>query len=198
MNLTFAYPPGVNTLYGVRAHVDRAELFKVLASVKNGSLPLEAAAAKIQKLAMAFPYKTREHADYTKAARLSAKRLDGPEWMRPAQLELKINLYRPRRAGDVDGPLKTLLDTGQGLIYENDDQIAHLDVWRHDDKDNPRVEIVATKLDLPGEQDELFEVPRPPERTGAVVTEQRRPITPRELAARAKPNVVRSPTRNEE
>lgn len=201
MILTLAYPPAVNTLYGVRCTIPREELLKVLAAVKAGR-PLHEAATQIQRLAVAFPYKTHEHAEYAAAAKHRAStRRNGP-WLKPAQLEMTVDLYRPRRSGDIDGPLKTLLDVLQGIVYENDDQVSKLTVERRDDKANPRVEVVAKRREVQGEQDELVEQPEEaePERAGAIVTEKPRPLTMRELAGRATPNVTknRSPTQNEQ
>ena len=56
-------------------------------------------------------------------------------------VELTIRLYRPRKAGDIDGPLKILLDALIGYVYIDDAQVVALHVYRLDDKDNPRVEI---------------------------------------------------------
>jgi Holliday junction resolvase RusA-like endonuclease len=43
--------------------------------------------------------------------------------------------------GDVDGPVKALLDSLNGLAWDDDSQIEVLHVFRHDDKANPRVEV---------------------------------------------------------
>lgn len=135
MKLMLAYPPGVNSLYGVRATLVRGR-------------------------PMAFPYKTHEHRDYVVQARLAvleagftAEQL--PRWPKPATVALVVRLYRPRRAGDIDGPLKTLLDVLQGLAFDNDDQVARLEVYRHDDKHRPRVELEVTELaaDQPAQAD---------------------------------------------
>ena len=76
------------------------------------------------------------------------------------EIELSIVLYRPRKSGDIDGPLKTLFDameqpsalvpsngkkkrmkTSPFGVYVNDSQIIDLHVYKRLDKDNPRVEI---------------------------------------------------------
>lgn len=61
-------------------------------------------------------------------------------------LAVSINLYRPRKTGDIDGPLKCLLDAMQDVVYINDSQITQLHVWRHDDKKNPRAEVTITPV----------------------------------------------------
>lgn len=134
LRLVMPYPPGTNTLYGVRAMLIRGK-------------------------PMAFPYKTHEHREYVVQARLAvleagltAEQL--PRWPKPATVAMRIDLYRPRRSGDIDGPLKTLLDVCQGLVFDNDDQVVQLEVYRHDDKQQPRVELVVTEL--ASEQATLF------------------------------------------
>lgn len=62
------------------------------------------------------------------------------------ELQLSVDLYRPRKIGDIDGPLKCLLDSLQGFLYKNDSQIAVLFVVRFDDKENPRAEVLAQPI----------------------------------------------------
>jgi crossover junction endodeoxyribonuclease RusA len=57
---------------------------------------------------------------------------------------MRIDYYRKRRAGDIDGPLKLCFDALQGIWYENDKQIVELHVRRFEDRDNPRLEITCT------------------------------------------------------
>jgi Holliday junction resolvase RusA-like endonuclease len=61
-------------------------------------------------------------------------------------VELFLRVYRPRRSGDLDGRLKVMLDALQGIVYENDSQVEHIDAWRFDDKGNPRVEAEVRPL----------------------------------------------------
>ena len=56
---------------------------------------------------------------------------------------LSLALYRPSKRGDIDGPLKAVLDSMQGHLYADDNQITELHVYRSDDKTNPRVEVSA-------------------------------------------------------
>jgi Holliday junction resolvase RusA-like endonuclease len=56
-------------------------------------------------------------------------------------VRLEIRCYRPRRAGDLDGILKILLDSMQGYVYQDDKQIVELHLFRFDDRENPRAEI---------------------------------------------------------
>lgn len=56
---------------------------------------------------------------------------------------LNVSVFRPAQRGDLDNYLKIMLDALQGILYENDDQITEIHAFRYDDKDNPRVELVA-------------------------------------------------------
>lgn len=58
-----------------------------------------------------------------------------------------LRVYRPRKSGDLDNRLKVTLDALQGYAYHNDDQIVGIHATRHDNKDNPRVEVEITRLE---------------------------------------------------
>ena len=58
-----------------------------------------------------------------------------------------VNVYRSRKAGDLDNYNKVLLDALKGVAYSDDDQVVELHAWRHDDKDNPRVEVEIRKVE---------------------------------------------------
>lgn len=55
-------------------------------------------------------------------------------------------LYRPRRSGDLDNRLKVVLDSLNGIAYEDDKQVVEIHAFRHDDKKNPRVEIEISEI----------------------------------------------------
>ncbi len=55
-----------------------------------------------------------------------------------------LNVYRPRRTGDLDNCLKVLLDSLTGVIWADDSQITEIHAYRHEDKNNPRVEITSS------------------------------------------------------
>ena len=94
------------------------------------------------KTTRAVPILSREAREYKARMAMYAIGLHA-SGHQPSQepVSLTIRLYRPRRAGDIDGPLKPLLDALQGVLYVNDSQIVGLHVTRHDDKDDPRVEV---------------------------------------------------------
>lgn len=60
---------------------------------------------------------------------------------------LEIDVYRPRRSGDLDNTLKALLDALCGIAYLDDAQVVEIHARRFDDKGNPRVEVNVTELD---------------------------------------------------
>lgn len=62
---------------------------------------------------------------------------------RKGEVEVRLALFRPRRIGDIDGPLKVLLDALEGHAYDNDSQVVGLYVTRHDDSGNPRVQVLV-------------------------------------------------------
>lgn len=55
---------------------------------------------------------------------------------------MTLNVYRPRKAGDLSNRLKVLEDALQGVAFDDDDQVVEIHMYRHDDKENPRVEVV--------------------------------------------------------
>jgi Holliday junction resolvase RusA-like endonuclease len=112
--LVLPYPPGVNSLYGHRV-------------------------MQVRGRAMAVPYKTHEHREYMEQA--SAATLLAVPWPKDVELAVRVVLFRPRRIGDIDGPIKTLFDALNGRVWVDDSQITDLHVTRRDDKANPRVEV---------------------------------------------------------
>ena len=62
--------------------------------------------------------------------------IDGP-------VRLTIDVYRPRKAGDLDNILKAALDSVKGFLFHDDAQVIDIRARRFDDKDNPRAEIEA-------------------------------------------------------
>lgn len=62
-------------------------------------------------------------------------------------LEVKIDVYRQRRSGDLDNRIKVLLDALQGRAYLNDSQVVRIVAERHDDKENPRVEVEIKEIE---------------------------------------------------
>lgn len=57
-----------------------------------------------------------------------------------------IAYYPDERQGDADRILGLPLDAMQGLIYENDRQVAEVVCRRRIDRNRPRVEVTITRL----------------------------------------------------
>ena len=62
---------------------------------------------------------------------------------RPHAVVVRIKWYREARRGDLDNRLKVLLDSLQGVLYENDAQIVGIHAERFEDKADPRVEVMV-------------------------------------------------------
>ena len=60
-------------------------------------------------------------------------------------LYMNIQWYRAKKQGDVDGKIKAVMDALQGFAYENDKQVGCLEISRHEDKENPRMEVRIAK-----------------------------------------------------
>lgn len=54
---------------------------------------------------------------------------------------LRAWVYRPLRRGDLGNRMKVLEDAMEGVVYEDDEQIEYEELFRRDDKLNPRVEV---------------------------------------------------------
>ena len=68
-----------------------------------------------------------------------AQVLEGP-------LVVSVDVYRPRKIGDLDNVLKVLLDSMRGICFEDDKQIVEIRARRFDDKENPRVELAICEF----------------------------------------------------
>lgn len=56
-------------------------------------------------------------------------------------VSIRMDLYRPRKSGDLDNAMKSLFDSLSGIAWHDDKQITYIEARRHDDKFNPRVEV---------------------------------------------------------
>ena len=57
------------------------------------------------------------------------------------EVSVTLKVFRPRRSGDLDNRIKTLLDSLNGIAYNDDSQVVELHAYRFDDKHAPRVEV---------------------------------------------------------
>jgi Holliday junction resolvase RusA-like endonuclease len=74
-----------------------------------------------------------------KAAHQGLQPMDGP-------VAVYLNVYRARKAGDLDNFAKVLGDALNGVAYHDDSQVVELHMWRHDDKNDPRVEVEIRRV----------------------------------------------------
>lgn len=80
----------------------------------------------------------------SKQARLfkeQVKQLVGNQQILTGPVSLSIDVFRPRKRGDLDNVMKAILDSFNGLLYKDDGQVVIIIARRHDDKLNPRVEV---------------------------------------------------------
>jgi crossover junction endodeoxyribonuclease RusA len=68
------------------------------------------------------------------AVREGVQPIEGP-------IAVSLDWYRGRRAGDLDNRLKQVLDSLQGIAYENDSQVIRLTAARFDAPRNGRLEV---------------------------------------------------------
>jgi crossover junction endodeoxyribonuclease RusA len=64
------------------------------------------------------------------------------------EVSVSLDVFRPRRVGDLDGTFKIVFDSLKGFAFNDDKQIVEILAKRHDDKDRPRVEIQISPLGL--------------------------------------------------
>jgi len=137
---TLPYPPGVNDLY------------RALVRPSRGMR---------QKAPLAFICKTKKCRDYLTEVSMFIQSQNFRPWPETQLLEVSLRLYRPRKIGDIDGPIKVCFDAlnptpkrrkpgsygwvdelaGYKGVWADDSQVVRLNVERHDDKDRPRVEV---------------------------------------------------------
>lgn len=86
---------------------------------------------------------SREYRQYKEQAKWRCLQQLGRVKPMGGELVVSLTLFRPRRIGDIDNRVKPVLDSLQGLLFEDDSQVCELHVLRLDDKEDPRVEILV-------------------------------------------------------
>jgi Holliday junction resolvase RusA-like endonuclease len=86
--------------------------------------------------------KAKEYKEYVHYATLSAQKIAG-------LVAIDVDIYRPRKRGDVDNRQKLLFDAMQSTVYDNDDQVCDFHVRRFEDKERPRVELFIYEVNEP-------------------------------------------------
>lgn len=77
---------------------------------------------------------------------LMCRRLDVQPFI--GEVKATLDVYRPRRVGDLDGTFKAVFDALKGFAFNDDKQIVEIYAKRHDDKERPRVEITIEAVGL--------------------------------------------------
>lgn len=106
------------------------------------TLPYPPSSNRYWRHARGFTYLSKEAKQYRADVQLigiRCKPLAGP-------VRMTVQVYRPRKAGDLMNREKVLSDALQGVAFENDSQIREAHFFLFDDKKNPRVEVEVTEI----------------------------------------------------
>jgi len=89
-------------------------------------------------------FMTRQGKEWKEIAQLLSKQIWKQELLE-GELLADIVFYL-KRDRDIQGSTKLLLDTFQEIVYNNDNQLTHINLHKMMDKENPRVELTIEKL----------------------------------------------------
>jgi len=75
-----------------------------------------------------------------------ASQIAAASWGHHNPFEYKIGIrariyFKDARRRDIDGPLKSLLDSMNGIIYKDDSQVREINIIKDIDRDFPRIEV---------------------------------------------------------
>ena len=82
---------------------------------------------------------SRKAREYRKVIQYQA--LEQSVTLQDGPLCVTLHLFRPAKRGDIDNASKALLDSLNGIAWNDDSQIIEMHLYRGDDKQFPRVEI---------------------------------------------------------
>lgn len=88
--------------------------------------------------------RTKEAEAYVARTMVAFHNAHGKKTSKPVAVTLQW--YRGRRSGDLDNRAKVVLDSLQGLAYHKDSQVTELHMYRHEDKEKPRMEVVIREV----------------------------------------------------
>jgi crossover junction endodeoxyribonuclease RusA len=91
-------------------------------------------------------YKSQEAKDWTEACQWEVRKHYKHSPL-TSQIYLGID-FMQKMNRDIDNGLKLIIDALQGLVYDNDRQVVHLNVRKFEEKENPRVEIQVEEIVL--------------------------------------------------
>lgn len=126
------------------------------------ALPVEVAPASVTSIALTLPYPPtanlywRHYRGRTvlskraEAYRKSVADRAALAGCRPfaGDVDVKLDVFRPREIGDLDNTQKVLLDALRGFAFVDDKQVVRIYADRHDDAGNPRAEVVVTRTEV--------------------------------------------------
>lgn len=125
INLTLPMPPSTNNLYFTMVLPPKPPQYKKHRAIRVPSDELKAFKANVAKICQ-----------------------DAGIEPIIGEVEISMRVFRPRRAGDLDGYLKSTIDSLSGFAYIDDKQVSRLHADRFEDKFNPRVEVEIRALGL--------------------------------------------------
>lgn len=124
MKLTIELPPSVNEYW------------------RTGAVPVKGKPGKYR----AMIYKTAAAREYVERVKWNARK-ERAQMIDDGDVIVEGTVFFENRRRDLDGAFKVLFDVLQGIAYKNDRQVAHINIGRDFDKDNPRVELRISRLD---------------------------------------------------
>ena len=89
------------------------------------------------KIHVYTPLKTSKYEKMIKYIALDAS--NGKSFFEDVEVNIKL-FFKDRRFGDLDNYTKSILDGLQGIVFENDKQVAKLNIERYIDKEE-RAEV---------------------------------------------------------
>lgn len=96
----------------------------------------------------AITYKTAEAKEYQLKAANSARVAGYRKIGKPTPIAFYMVWYRARKAGDLDNRLKVVIDSLQGVLFDNDGQIGRIVAVLSDaEPGRARVEVSVVPLD---------------------------------------------------
>jgi len=107
-------------------------------------LPYPPSANSLTAVVQGRRVKTREHRRYATVVSSIASR-EGVSLLE-GEVVLRVDVYRPRRQGDLDNTLKAVQDSLKGIAWRDDKQVVEIVARRFEDKDNPRIEIEVEEV----------------------------------------------------
>jgi crossover junction endodeoxyribonuclease RusA len=108
------------------------------------TLPYPPSGNRVTRRGARHQYESPESKAYKTNVGLLLKSQRVTKFDKEALLSVTAHIYRASAAGDLDNRLKALLDALNGVLWADDRQIVEIHAYRHDDKANPRVELLVT------------------------------------------------------